>query len=93
MNRKELLDTAAICITKDRAATHGDAENNFAAIAGGWNWWMSIRQEGALTAHDVAMMMSIFKTARTASNTAHLDNYIDNAGYTAIAGEIAQRKE
>jgi len=93
MNRKELLDAAAICITKDRAATHGDAENNFAAIAGGWNWWMAIRQEGALTAHDVAMMMSIFKTARTASNAAHIDNYIDNAGYTAIAGDIAQRKE
>jgi hypothetical protein len=89
MNRSEILSAANICITKDRAATHGEAENNFAAIAGGWNWWLSIRQEGKLTAHDVAMMMSIFKTARAANNKNHIDNYIDNAGYQALAAEIA----
>ena len=89
MNRSEILSAANICITKDRAATHGNAENNFEAIAGGWNWWLSIRPEGKLTAHDVAMMMSIFKTARVANNKNHTDNYIDNAGYQAIAGELA----
>ena len=33
MNRVEFLDTAKDCITRDRAATHGKAEQNFDAIA------------------------------------------------------------
>jgi len=36
MNRSEILSEANACITKDRAAMHGDAEDNFAAISGGW---------------------------------------------------------
>jgi hypothetical protein len=89
MNRSNILKEAERCITKDRAATHGDAEDNFAAIAGGWEWWLSIREHGPLSAFDVAMMMTIFKTARAASNKDHNDNFVDGAGYYAIAGELA----
>jgi hypothetical protein len=89
MNRSHILETASSHITVDRAHTHGDAEESFTAIAGGWNWWLSIRAGGELDSHDVAMMMSIFKKARIAGNAGHADNYIDDAGYTAIAGEIA----
>ena len=91
MNRSEILSEANACITKDRAATHGNAEDNFAAIAGGWDWWLSIREHGPLSAFDVAMMMTIFKTARAASNKSHHDNFIDGAGYYALAGEIATK--
>jgi hypothetical protein len=91
MNRSDILKEAERCITKDRAATHGNAEDNFAAIAGGWEWWLSIREHGPLCAFDVAMMMQIFKTARAASNKAHHDNFVDGAGYYALAGEIATK--
>ena len=89
MNRSHILETAASHITIDRAATHGDAEDSFTAIAGGWNWWRKIRASGELDAHDVAVMMTIFKIARIAGNAGHADNYIDAAGYIAISGEIA----
>ena len=91
MNRTDILNTANQYITEDRAATHGNAEDNFAAIAGGWDWWLSIREHGPLSAFDVAMMMTIFKTARAASNKAHNDNFVDGAGYYALAGEIATK--
>jgi hypothetical protein len=89
MNRSHILETADSHITIDRAATHGDAEDSFTAIAGGWNWWLSIRADGELDSHDIAVMMAIFKIARIAGNPLHADNYIDAAGYLAIAGEIA----
>ena len=91
MNRSDILKEAERCITKDRAATHGDAEDNFAAIASGWDWWLSIRDQGPLSAFDVAMMMTLFKTARAAANKGHNDNFVDGAGYYAIAGEIATK--
>lgn len=92
-NRTSILETASSHINTDRAATHGDAENSFTNIAGGWNWWIGMRAEGPLTAYDVAMMMVLFKTARAASNTMYADNYIDGSGYLAIAGEIAMHDE
>ena len=89
MNRSDILKEAKRIVTKDRAATHGNAEDNFTAIADGWEWWMNLRKGGHLTSYDVAMMMVIFKIARAASNNGHTDNFIDGAGYFALAGEIS----
>ena len=89
MNRADILDTAKGYVTKDRDATHGSAENNFTAIAGGWEWWASIRKPGPLGAFDVACMMTLFKLARMAGNPGHIDSAIDAAAYAALAGEIA----
>ncbi len=91
MNRDEILQTAESHITVDRAATHGDAEDNFQATADLWSWWLSNRQipEGPLEASDVAMMMSLFKIARISANGGHEDSYIDLCGYAALAGEIS----
>lgn len=91
MNRSEILDTAKEYVTRDRAATHGDAEDNFTQIAEVWTWWLSERLRDPVTAYDVAQMMSLFKKARAKANKAHLDNAIDDVGYSALAGEIAQR--
>lgn len=88
MNRKEVLQQAEQCITQDRAATHGDAEDSFASVAALWKWWMIHRDSGPLTAYDVAMMMSLFKHARAASNKAHADNFVDAIGYIALASEM-----
>lgn len=89
MNRAEILSTAAEYVTKDRAATHGAAEDSFNAIAGVWGWWLATRTSGPLTAYDVACMMALFKLARMAGNPTHIDSAIDLAGYAALAGEIA----
>lgn len=92
MNRSEILDTAKEYVTKDRAATHGDAESNFGLIAAYW----SAHLDTNVTAHDVAVMMSLFKLARMKSNPAHIDSAQDLCGYGAIAGELgaahAERK-
>lgn len=91
MNRSEILDTAKEYVTRDRAATHGEAEDNFTQIAIVWTWWLNTRLRDPLTAYDVAQMMSLFKKARAKANKAHLDNFVDDAAYSALAGEIAQR--
>lgn len=84
-NRTDILTTANTAITRDRAATHGNAENNFCIIAAYW----SAHLDQPITATDVATMMVLFKMARAKTNPAHLDNWIDAAGYSALGGEIA----
>ena len=88
MERADVLQQAEKCITKDRAATHGDAEDSFSSIADLWEWWMVHREPGAMSAYDVAMMMSLFKHARAASNPFHEDNFVDACGYLALASEM-----
>lgn len=85
MNRAEILDTAKEYVTKDRAASHGDMENNFATIAAFWSTYKNVE----FAPHDVAVMMDLVKTARIKSNPKHLDNWIDKAGYSACGGEIS----
>jgi hypothetical protein len=46
--------------------------------------------EGALSAEDVANMMELMKIARRKLGTLKKDNYIDGAGYAAVAFECAQ---
>lgn len=90
--RVKLLNEAAQVISVDRAATHGKAENSFATIAGAWNWWLSVRTPGPLTAMDVAVMMDLFKTARISNNPTHRDNWLDKAGYSALGYELAMEE-
>ena len=90
MRRAEILDTAKQYVTKDRAATHGNAEANFMMIAGHWTWWLQdkLKPGAKITEYDVANMMVGFKQARMKSNPSHLDSAQDLCGYGAIAGEI-----
>ena len=85
MKRDQILDTAKEYVTKDRAATHGDAESNFGLISCYW----SAHLDTKVSAADVAVMMTLFKLARMKSNPAHIDNAIDAAAYAALAGEIS----
>jgi hypothetical protein len=85
MKRTDVLLTANDYITQDRAATHGKAEDSFAAIAELWSADLGID----LDALDVARLMVLFKMARAKSNPTHDDNWIDAAGYAALAAEIA----
>lgn len=85
MNRAEILDTAKEYVTKDRAATHGEAERNFSLVALYWSAHLDLK----ITASDVAVMMTLFKLARARGNIANPENWIDGCGYMACGGEIA----
>lgn len=89
--RAGILEEAARIVTQDRNVTHGNAEDNFAWIAGHWNWWLQDKLEpgASITPYDVAQMMVGFKQARAKGNPAFHDNAIDAVGYSALAGEIA----
>jgi len=94
MNRDIILSEAMNCINVDRAATHGDAEDSFGEIAKLWSWWLDNRDiiDRELKPEDVAMMMALFKIGRIAGNSKHGDNYVDLAGYCALAGEISMQE-
>lgn len=86
MKRADILATASEYVSIDRAATHGDAENNFRRIADLWNAYLGVN---TISAVDVAVMLALLKVARIKSNPTHADNWIDIAGYAACGGEIA----
>ena len=86
MKRSDILATANEYVTKDRAATHGDAEDNFRRIAELWNAYIGIN---TIAPADVAVMLTLLKAARIRQNPNHEDNWIDMAGYAACGGEIA----
>jgi hypothetical protein len=89
VNRADILDTAKEYITKDRDATHGDAESNFGLIAAYWSAHLGRN----IKPHDVAVMMTLLKLARAKANPAHADNWIDGCGYLACGGEIADKEK
>ena len=86
-SRGDILDTAKEYVTKDRAADHGDMEDNFQRIAEFW----SVHLDQIIDAHDVAVMMTLLKLARIKSNPYHMDNFIDGAGYLACGGELVSK--
>lgn len=87
MNRSEILDTAKEYVMQDRAATHGNMENNFNTIAEYWSIYCDHEYE--FSAHDVAVMMSLVKIARIGGNHGNVDSWVDIAGYAACGGECA----
>ena len=88
MGRAAVLDTAKEYVTKDRAADHGDMEDNFRTIASYWNTHLGI---DFIEPQDVAVMMTMLKLARIRQNEKHLDNWIDACGYMACGGEIVSK--
>lgn len=88
MKRPEILDGAKQAVVTDRAATHGNLEDNFKAIAAIW----SVRLGVAVTPAQVAIMMVDLKTTRAWGNPGHADSWVDAAGYAACGGELATDK-
>ena len=91
ITKEEILVKANQLISKTRNETHGDAFKNHAEIAEFWNIFLDgkLRPMANITAADVAIMMILLKISRTTQGEKfNLDNYVDMAGYAAIAGEI-----
>ena len=97
MNRKDVLEEALKLITGDRAESYGDAYENHARIAEGWNIIIrgAMMSHGLLTPDHVALMMDWVKTSRLIESIDHVDSWIDKAGYTALGAELTgpQNKE
>lgn len=85
-DRAKVLDTAKGYVTKDRAADHGDMEDNFRRIALYWNAHLGLID--FIKTEDVAAMMALLKIARIHSNPTHIDNWVDACGYMACGGEV-----
>lgn len=83
--RALILNAAREAVTRDRAATHGDAEASFAETAAVW----SVRLGVTITPAQVALMLVDLKVTRAWGNPGHQDNWVDIAGYAACGGEIA----
>ena len=86
--RTEILRKANVCVMEDRAADHGDMENNFKTISDLWSTFLDID----ISPSQVGMLMCLLKIARQKSNPKHADNYIDLAGYAACTGELSADK-
>jgi len=93
MTAAEVLAQAATHVSGDRAVSHGDKRINHACIAAVWNGILHARliagNNQELTAHDVANLMEGLKIARRYTGTFNPDDYVDGAGYAAVACECA----
>jgi hypothetical protein len=84
MKREEILEQAKICVCGHRQSDYGTPEDNFNRIGKLWSAYMDIE----FTSKDVAIMMLLLKVARMKSSPNHVDNYVDGAGYSIIAGSF-----
>jgi len=89
MKAISILREAEEIISADRERTHGRAEENLANIATLWDAWCRVSRDAQMTAHDVAIMMALLKIARTQTGTYNRDDYVDAAGYIALAHRLA----
>ena len=89
MQAQETLKIAASLISGDRAKKHGDMFHSHDLIAKFWSVYIG----KAVEAHDVACLMALLKIARTQCGETNPDDYVDAAGYAAIAGELNQKPE
>lgn len=90
MNRKQILDDAAEAVLRDRAATHGNAENSFGTIAKLWSIILQRKLREPVEPWEVALCMDALKTARIIEgNHKAPDHWTDKAGYAACGGELA----
>ena len=93
MTREEIIKQVEKCILNDRQNTYGTPEDNFQTIANFWNEYLGIKDDFfKLSPKDVAIMMMLLKVARMKSSPNHVDNYVDAAGYSIIAGSFVNEK-
>lgn len=88
MNQKEILDEAKKIISGERKDQYGNAEDSFKIIADLWNVYDQYKGKSEDDAKDVSLKMILLKIARTLGGEDKLDNYVDIAGYAALAGGI-----
>jgi hypothetical protein len=84
MYRTELLEKAADITTHDRNNDYGEAKESFGRIASMWSAYLGQPVSEA----DVCAMMVLLKVSRSRTSPQKMDNWIDQCGYAALAGEM-----
>jgi hypothetical protein len=84
--RRGVLDEAARLITRDRQSTHGPYTDEARRI--GQLWGAILRLPKPIHPRTVAAMMVALKIARATSGTPNRDDWVDIAGYAALAAQI-----
>ena len=81
-----VLETALDYVSNDRGRSHGDAKANFHHIASLWSAYVGV----PISSLDVCQMMTLLKISRSKiGSSTHMDHYVDQCGYSALAAEIA----
>lgn len=76
----------ALRATADRGNTHGAAEDNFMHTSRLWTAYLGV----VVTPADVCQMQVLAKISRAKTgNQRHADHYVDQAGYSSLAGRMA----
>ena len=88
--REQLLKDAIGIVTKDRNNVYGPPEDSFKVIAAYWNTYLKHSKVATVDAADVAIMMTLMKTARLTFNKRHRDSAVDAAGYLACLQDALQ---
>lgn len=90
-----VLEEAKQLITADRNIAYGDAAVNMKNAAEMVTSYLAqrLRSGKGITAHDMAIIMVISKISRIACGEFKRDNYVDAAGYLAIAAEIGYTEQ
>jgi Domain of unknown function (DUF6378) len=86
-----ILNEAADIAAGSRDQIHGHKERSFTAIAAMWTAYLAARRDpaGKIRAVDVAHMMVLLKQQRAEWGVPVRDHFVDAAGYSALAGELA----
>jgi Domain of unknown function (DUF6378) len=86
---RDVCHRAGKLVGGERARQHGDALAAHANVAVLWSAYLGV----PISARDAALMMVLLKVARTKTGAFNLDDYVDAAGYAAIAAEMGGRDE
>ena len=94
LSRNEVLDRAGRAVNGDRTHDYGGPESSFSKIAAYWQAYLAqiIKERNGdlcICGHDVALMLALLKIARLTTSPAHVDSWVDLAGYAACGGEVA----
>lgn len=85
-HREVILEMASELVCNARQADYGDLKDSFQRIAALWSTYLG----HAITPHQVAAMMVLLKISRSTTSPTLDDNWIDAAGYAAIASELVE---
>jgi hypothetical protein len=91
VHASSILLEAADIVAGARNGTHGDKERSFDVIAQFWEVYLNAipGNNVQIRPQDVAELMSLLKKGRKLCGQPVRDHYVDDAGYAAIAGELA----
>lgn len=94
MRASAIAEKASTLVSGDRKAAYGDVTEGLERIAAIWNGVLTAAGAAParpLDAHDVGNLMEAMKIARRYTGPYRADNYVDGAGWAAVAGEVGAK--